>query len=475
MNKTVLVIGIILLLIGASVVSSTGKIVKDYPFNNNFLGSVNNQKDPLSCDHLGYVFSSEQDCFLYEFILNDPSDLTCVCEVGSGGFMSGATWSIDYCIYCVEYATGILWRIDPDSCDMWEVGGGGQSLNCLEYDYVTDRMYGISSSDTAYEIDPETGKQTELFKLGYPGGYMVGISFDSEGVCYGWDLVMDTLWIIDFNTEEVTQVGPLGFNLNYAVPGDFCKEDDILYLVVDNSLYASGEYVGDFPGYVTVTELVIPYDCDFSPPNTIHSLDPSEPDGLNGWYVSDVNVTLNATDYISGVKEIKYKIGDGAIQTIDGDNGTFAITQEHDADDLRVVYWAIDRAGNQETPNFFYIDMDQTEPFTDLIYEVIGGNPWQGWDFLFMFTVIDEISGWNYTYYRIDGGEWILYTGGPFILSGDEFFIEYYSVDFAGNVGWGDANITDCTDVQSSDNMLLLRILERFPLLERLFYILLIR
>ena len=293
MKRTVLVIGIIFLLIGASVVSSTGKIVEDYLFNNNFLESVNNQKGPLSCDHLGYVFSDGYNCILYEFILDNPDDLTCVCEGSSGYSMSGVTWSCDDCIYFVEYSTSVLWGFDPDSCEMWEVGGGGQGLNCLAYDSVTYRMYGVGSvgyTDTLYEVDPETGQQTPLFELDYSGGLMTGMAFDAEGVLYGWELVTDKLWIIDIENELVEEVGPLGIYLNYAVDGSYCKEDDILFLVVNNPSYSSlyvcdketgdCELIGNFPPeYGTVTGLVIPYDdCDYSPPITTHTLEPSEPD-----------------------------------------------------------------------------------------------------------------------------------------------------------------------------------------------------
>ena len=55
---------------------------------------------------------------------------------------------------------------------------------------------------------------------------------------------------------------------------------------------------------------------DGTPPTTIHTIKPALPDGENGYYVSDVEVTLEAADPSigcevvgSGVKEIKYKIG----------------------------------------------------------------------------------------------------------------------------------------------------------------------
>lgn len=48
-----------------------------------------------------------------------------------------------------------------------------------------------------------------------------------------------------------------------------------------------------------------------TPPVTSITKDPSSPDGDNGWYVSPVTFTLNATDLESGVKEVNYKIDNG--------------------------------------------------------------------------------------------------------------------------------------------------------------------
>ncbi len=101
---------------------------------------------------------------------------------------------------------------------------------------------------------------------------------------------------------------------------------------------------------------------DTTPPVTTHTLDPLEPDGDNGWYVSDVNVTLNATDDMSGVKEIRYHVN-GAPGNISGSYGTFTIT--YDGDDMLVEYWAIDNVGNIEPKKSFTIDVDKTKPVID--------------------------------------------------------------------------------------------------------------
>jgi hypothetical protein len=488
MNRTILVIGIIFLLIGASVVSSTGKKVEDYTVNNIFLKSVNNQKGPLSCDHLGYVFSNGQDCFLYEFILDNPDDLTCVCG-GSGGYsMSGVTWSCDECIYWVEYATGILWGIDPDSCDMWEVGGGGQGLNCLAYDSVTYRMYGTyvpsGYTDVLIEVNPDTGEQTELFELDYSGGVMIGIAFDAEGVLYGWDLVTDSLWIIDIETETVEEVGTLGINLNYATPGDFCKEDDILYLVVNNpyssNLYFYDKETGDcelidnFPPYATVTGLVIPYECyDTTPPVTTITLDPPEPNGCNGWYVSDINVTLNATDDMSGVKTIYYKIPGDDWKNYSGDS--IRILLDHDCLIGFFEFYSVDNAGNQEEIQSVDINIDQLPPPRCLWFEVVGGNPLQGWIIEITAYLIDNCSGMDRVEFYLNGGLQSVVSGpGPYYQWSWTYFgdlevdVGVYCCDIAGNCAYYEIPIKSSRNIfQFLMHPLFFQLLERYPLLGR--------
>ena len=108
------------------------------------------------------------------------------------------------------------------------------------------------------------------------------------------------------------------------------------------------------------------FNDDTTPPVTTCTLDPPEPDGDNGWYVRDVEVTLNATDDMSGVTEIRYRIGLGSWQTIPGDYGGFVV--DDDGNDIPIEYYAIDNAGNEEEINSFTIDMDQTVPEMETFY-----------------------------------------------------------------------------------------------------------
>ena len=146
-----------------------------------------------------------------------------------------------------------------------------------------------------------------------------------------------------------------------------------------------------FIGVSVTSTIGISNNDDTTPPVSTHTLDPPEPDGLNDYYVSDVTVTLNATDDISGVKEIKYQINDNPVQTIPGDHGTFVITE--DSTLHTVIYWAIDNVDNTETQNQFELKMDQTPPVAMLIYEIVGGSPLQGWEIVFNGEAVDECSG----------------------------------------------------------------------------------
>jgi uncharacterized membrane protein len=49
-------------------------------------------------------------------------------------------------------------------------------------------------------------------------------------------------------------------------------------------------------------------------------------------------------------------------------------------------------------------------------------------------TATDDMSGVNYTMYKVDEGAWTLYSA-PFIVSGNgDHVISFYSVDGAGNI-----------------------------------------
>ena len=136
---------------------------------------------------------------------------------------------------------------------------------------------------------------------------------------------------------------------------------------------------------------------DTTPPVTTHTLDPPEPDGLNGWYISDVNVTLSAID-ISGINATYYRIKSGEWEIY---NSPFVISE--DENDILIEYYSVDNVGNIEEIKSFMVDIDQTEPEINLWWEIIGGDKLTGWHILFTADAWDECSRMNRVEYYLNG------------------------------------------------------------------------
>jgi hypothetical protein len=156
---------------------------------------------------------------------------------------------------------------------------------------------------------------------------------------------------------------------------------------------------------------IIVFNDDTTPPVSNHSIDPATPDGDNGWYASDVEVTLDAMDDISGVKEIRYRIDGGSWKAIPGHHGTFLI--DEDGDNILIEYYAVDNVGNEEDINSFTIDMDQIIPDIDDVE----------WEFFienctlylkFTCNAVDETSGMDRVeMYICDGNYETIEGSGP--------------------------------------------------------------
>ncbi len=77
---------------------------------------------------------------------------------------------------------------------------------------------------------------------------------------------------------------------------------------------------------------------------------------------------------------------------------------------------------------------DSAPPTTTIsITGTLGDNSWYISPVMITLTATDDVTGVDYTMYKLDSGSWITYTG-PFTVSDDaSHTIEYYSVDNNGN------------------------------------------
>jgi hypothetical protein len=452
MNRTVLVIGIIFLLIGASVVSSTGTIVEDTHIDYHSMDSIDVSKEELSSDKIAYGSDIFSPYNLVKFPLDDPSNIEIIAHGQNQYWLTGGTWSYEHGWFACEYNSGGLWLIDPETGFMENIGGGGTSSGDLAWDDWTSELYSA------------TGMQ--------------GLAFNSEGICYGIYGYESNyyLYIVDFDPYEQTLIGPLiNFTSEWLYPLDaeFDKDTDILYILSTEGLTA-GLYTCDTEtcectfigntGGLKLTAFAIPYEDD--PPVTNIYFDPPDPDGENGWYVTPVTVTLEAKDDMNEVNTTYYSINSEPWVIYES---PFVLSE--DEDDILIEYYSVDTSGNIELKKSAWLDIDKTPPTIDLTYEVTGGNPIEGWRFIFTATATDVISGMERVEFFFNNElletvyglgptyewEWIIYAGNN--------VVRVVGYDIAGNSAFDEIG---CRNRDIVLNQLIHPLLERFPLLQRL-------
>jgi uncharacterized lipoprotein YddW (UPF0748 family) len=125
--------------------------------------------------------------------------------------------------------------------------------------------------------------------------------------------------------------------------------------------YAARTAGGAYLCFNVIPGLVAGAAPDTLAPATVAEPSPAAPDGQNGWYVSNVSVTLSASDNCAGVTATEYSTDAG--QTWQPYAGAFELT----GDGTHVVlYRSADAAGNAETPQTLVVRIDKTAPTLSL-------------------------------------------------------------------------------------------------------------
>ncbi len=96
-------------------------------------------------------------------------------------------------------------------------------------------------------------------------------------------------------------------------------------------------------------------------PETSANTSPAEPNGQNGWYTTDVGVTLSASDNCSGVASTEYSLDGG--ETWQPYAGAFTVGTEGTN---VILFRSADAAGNAETAQSLVVKIDKTAPTISL-------------------------------------------------------------------------------------------------------------
>ena len=414
----------------------------------------------------------------YEIDMSDGS-ATLIGPLGAAGLFISIDCDQDGIMYGYDlnFASSNTYTIDLGTGHATILGNCGQSFNFgqdMAYDWDAEKMMATVFNYNSYqgelhEVNLDTGAFTYIATLkggaqttcfAIPGG---GMGIDTYIAPGNKAITAIAENIGTFPETDMTAYAEIYEYITNCSSGTLVYEDNLTGIdiltpltgtetlnfnsydfVVEGVYGLMLELVDDDDDDLGNNEFVWGIGCDATDPTTTHALDPPNPDGLNDYYISDVEVTLTASDPSigcevegSGIKEIKYQIDSEPIQTIPGDTGTFVIDTDSTLHTIR--YWAIDNVGNTETEKTFDIKMDQTPPVIMLQYEVLSGNILQGWEMVFEAEATDATSGMERVEFDLNDvlqetvtGPGPLYTWSFTYHGGLKITIKAEGFDFAG-------------------------------------------
>ncbi|XEC96028.1 discoidin domain-containing protein [Paenibacillus tarimensis] len=131
-------------------------------------------------------------------------------------------------------------------------------------------------------------------------------------------------------------------------------------IVSDNvTVYARGT---DEAGNVSDVSSYAVTNIDKIGPVSIASISPAEANGRSGWYTSDVTVTMDVYDNLSGVAATYYTLNGGEVQT----GASVSLTEDGI---YTLEYWSVDNAGNAEEAHTIVVQIDKTAPELNVVLD----------------------------------------------------------------------------------------------------------
>lgn len=361
-------------------------------------------------------------------------------------FLSSPAIGIDGTIYVSDW-TGNFFAINADGTQKWSLITN--SLGASPAIGADGTVYIASYDKNIYAINPD-GTQKWAFPTGDASGYMYFNSpaIGSDGTVYVGTWASNYYAINPDGTQKwkfPTQTG-YGFSSSPIIGADgtvyFIGWFDKLYAMKPDGTqdwaFQTGDYfIGSSPAIGPDSTVYVGSDdgtlfaispVDITPPITSIALDGVA--GNNGWFISDVIVSLTAADNEGGwgVSATEYSF-DGVIWNTY--TNPFTITTEGTS----VVYYrSRDNANNIEQISQHAIQIDKTPPVTTPVMSgTMGNNGWYTSDVQLALDASDYASGTAATQYSFDYSTWYPYSSPVTVNTEGQTMVDYKSLDNAGN------------------------------------------
>lgn len=210
------------------------------------------------------------------------------------------------------------------------------------------------------------------FVVGHSPDSFVNETVDRVTLRFAFPIITDTLGPEDVTIE--TPSGPLPPELHDHVTVE--EVDSRTYEIRFPTVSGSGAYtviVGPHVEDLTGVEMDqdgngIPgeetdiynatFTIDTTPPMTELATAPSAPDGLDGWFITQPQITLSADDAGIGAKEIHYWWNEGTPTVVEGDSATFLAPPGVNT----LHYFAVDGLDQAEDEQQLVISHDDSAP-----------------------------------------------------------------------------------------------------------------
>lgn len=188
---------------------------------------------------LGYAFYYSSGSILFRFNTGTPGITTPIGTAkpyffGNGDFANPTgVWKFytmnqypsPYIVYEVDTATGNITNVG----EITNIKSGHMPID-MEWDQTTNTMYLVSANNSLTE--------TQFYSMYWPTKVLTWIGspvttpaaiiaggFNAYGTYFGIDLMTDALWKVNKNTGAWTQIGPLGYSVNYGQDAGFDRSD----------------------------------------------------------------------------------------------------------------------------------------------------------------------------------------------------------------------------------------------------------